>query len=220
MPLIKRVSRIDYYLEVVFDDDSVRAIEIAHYLNIDATKMLQNKPTLSKIPVRADSKAIIWDDGTEIPVDFLYDNSMLMGWIDKSWGINTQAWQPIKFTTAQIMIELRNSELHSSLLLDEKPYPALMFSSVSFGIYENIPWYHIPFPGDNGVYEPEWEESPIVLDTLDQLVEMTNNAIDSKTDTTLNISDLLQKTGCELFVKSISPRNAAIFAKRFKRNSA
>ncbi len=205
---------------MVFDDDSVRTIDIARYLNIDEGKALQNKVVLSKLFISSDSKHLIWEDGTEIPANYLYDNSLLVGWIDKSWGANTQAWQPIKFESALIKIELINNEVHSSLLLDGKPHPALMFSSVLFGIHDNTPWYHVPFPGDNGVYEPEWEEPPIILDTLEQLLQMANNAIDAKMEAILNITDHLQKTGCDLYVSPISPRNAAIFAKHFKKNAA
>ena len=220
MPDIKRVSRTDYYLELTFDDDSVRAIDISHFLNVDVSTASKSEPVLTKISIRPDLKSIIWVDGAEITADFLYNNSQLIGWLDNAWGNNTQAWQPIKFETAHIKVDFSNNEVHSSLLLDGKPFPALRFSSVLFGIYENIPWYHVPFPGDNGVYEPEWEEPQIVFDTLDQLVQMANNAIGAKLKVTISITEHLQKTGYDLYVAAMSPRSAAICAKRFRKNAA
>ena len=163
MPDIKRVSRTDYYLELTFDDNSVRTIDIAHFLNVNVPIASESELVLTKISIHPDLKSIIWDDGTEITADFLYNNSQLIGWLDNGWGNNTQAWQSIKFETALIKVEFSSNEVRSSLLLDGKPFPALRFSSVLFGIYENIPWYHVPFPGDNGVYEPEWEEPQIVF---------------------------------------------------------
>jgi hypothetical protein len=220
MPDIKRVARTDYYLEMTFDDDSVRAIDIANFLSVNVPKATKGEPVLTKISIRPDLKSIIWDDGTEITADFLYNNSQLIGWLDNAWGNNTQAWQSIKFETALIKIDFSNNEVCSSLLLDGKPFPALRFSSVLFGIYENTPWYHVPFPGDNGVYEPEWEEPQIVFDTLDQLVHMANNAIEAKLNVTINITEHLQKTGYDLYVASMSPRSAGICAKRFRKNAA
>jgi len=218
MPDIKRVSRTDYYLELTFDDNSVRTIDIAHFLNVNVPIASESELVLTKISIHPDLKSIIWDDGTEITADFLYNNSQLIGWLDNGWGNNTQAWQSIKFETALIKVEFSSNEVRSSLLLDGKPFPALRFSSVLFGIYENIPWYHVPFPGDNGVYEPEWEEPQIVFDTLDQLVQMANNAIEAKLNVTISITEHLQKTGNELYVRSMSPRSAAICAKRFRKN--
>jgi hypothetical protein len=215
---IKRVIRIDYYLELFFEDDSVRAIDLAPHLKIDLNTVLNGMPNTAKVSIHPEAHSIIWDNGTEISADFLHNNSQLIGWVDRKWGNNFQAWQPIRFSTAEIKVET-NGELHSYLLLDRTPFPALRISGASFGIHRNIAWYHVPFPGDEGVYEPEWEEPQIVFDTLKQLVELVNDALKAKMNVTINITEQLQRTGRELFVESISPRNAAIIADHFTKNT-
>jgi hypothetical protein len=219
MHKIKRVLRIDYYLELWFEDDSVRAISLMPYLNVDPATALNGEVNTSKVIIRPEAHSIIWDDGTEISADFLYENSLLLGWVDRRWGEHAQTWQPIKFSKAEIKVEVQDNKLHSYLLLDGKRYPELRISSASFGIHENIAWYHVPFPGDEGVYEPEWEEPPIVFDTLKQLVEVVNNALETRGDVTIDITEQLQRTGRALRVGSLSPRNAAIIANHFNKNA-
>jgi len=217
MHKIKRVVRVDYYLELFFEDGSVRAIDIASHLKIDPVAALNSEPSTARVQIRPDAHSIVWDNGTKISADFLYSNSQLVGWIDKKWGI--KAWQPIQFETALIKVENRDNEVHASLLLDGEPYPALRFSSVLFGVHENTPWYQVSFPGDDGKYEPKLEEPQIVFDVLHRLVQIANTAIEAKTDATINIMEHLQETGYNLYVASMSQRNAAICAERFKKNA-
>ena len=216
MHAIQQVFRIGYFLHLTFEDDSVRAIDMAPYFKIDASQALEGEPNLAKVLIHPESQSIIWDDGTEISADFLYSSSRLIGWVDRTLGSNVQIWRPIRFDTALIKIEMSNNELHSYLLLDGKPHPALGISSATFGIHEHVPWWHMPFPGDEGVYEPEWEEPQIVFDTLEHLVQMVNNALEKKSDMTINITEYLQQTGGDLYVVSISPRDAAIYAEHFR----
>jgi hypothetical protein len=218
MHKIKRVHRIDYYLELIFEDDSVRAIDLSPHFKIDLETVLNGEPNTTKVSIHPQANFITWDNGTEISADFLYDHSKLIGWVDKKWGNNFQAWQPIGFNTAEIKVET-NGEVNSSLFLDGIPFPALSISSASFGIHENTAWYHVPFPGDEGIYEPEWEEPQIVFETLKQLVKIVENALEAKVDVTINITEKLKETGRALFVNSISPRNASIIASRFKKNA-
>jgi hypothetical protein len=215
---IKRVLRIDYYLELIFEDDSVRAIDLAPHFKIDLATILNREPNTKKVSIHPKAHSIIWDDGSEISADFLYSNSQLIGWVDKKWGNNLQAWQPLSFDTAEIKVETKG-QIQSYLLLDGTPFPALSISSASFGIYKNTAWYNVPFPGDEGVYEPELEEPQIVFDTLKQLVEVVNKALEAKVDVTINITEKLKETGRQLFVHSISLRNASIIARHFKENA-
>ena len=215
---IKRVFRIDYYLRLFFEDGSVRAIDLAPRLNIDPVTALSGEPNTAGVYIHPQTHSIIWDDGTEISADFLHSNSQLIGWGDKSRSSNLLAWQPITLNTAEIKIDTKG-EIHAFLLLDGIPFPALRISSATFGIHNNIAWYHVPFPGDDGVYEPEWEEPQIVFDTLEQLVEMVNHALEAKMDRTIDITERLHSTGREFFVESISPRHAAINANRYKKNT-
>jgi hypothetical protein len=83
---IKRVLRIDYYLELWFEDDSVRAINLAPFLNVDLLKALDGPVNTKNVTIRSNGQAIIWDNGTEISADFLYDNSLLLGWVDRRLG--------------------------------------------------------------------------------------------------------------------------------------
>jgi hypothetical protein len=154
---IKRVLRIDYYLELFFEDDSVRAINLAPYLNVKPSTALDNPVNTRKVTIHSNAQSIVWDNGTEISADFLYYNSLLLGWVDNKWGENAQAWQPLKFSKTEIKVEFQPNGIDSYLLLDGKRYPELRISSASFGIHENTAWYHVPFPGDEGIYEPEWE---------------------------------------------------------------
>jgi hypothetical protein len=219
MHKVTRVSRIDYYLRLFFEDDSVRAIDIASHLKVNMNKALFGAPNLTKIHIHPDAYSIIWDDGIEISADFLYNNSVLIGWVDRSWMLGGVVVKPVKFDTASVKIGISNTGLHTYLLLDEKNYPALAIGSASFGIHENIPWYHVPFPGDEGKYEPEWEEPEIVFETLKRLVKIVNDAVEQKLDVTIDITEHLRQTGCKLFVEAISPRNAAINAEHFKKKS-
>ena len=215
---IKRVQRIDYYLELIFEDDSVRAIDLAPYFNITLEMVLKSEPNTKKVSIHLQAHSITWENGEEVSADFLYSNSKLIGWVDKKWGNNFQAWQPIGFDTAEIKVEA-NGQLHSFLLLDGIPFPALSISSASFGIHENTAWYHVPFPGDNGKFEPEREEPQIVFETLKQLVKIVNDALAAKIDVKINITEKLKETGRALFVHSISPRNASVIVSRFKKNA-
>ncbi len=214
---IKKVTRIDYYLHVFFEDDSVRAIDLAPHFKIDLTTILNSELNTKNVPIHPTARSITWDDGSEISADFLYNNSHLIGWVDKKWGNNLEVWQPIGFNIAEVKVET-NSEIHLYLLLDGTPFPALSISSASFGIYQNTAWYNVPFPGDEGVYKPEWEEPPLVFETLRQLVKMVDEALKAKVAVTINITERLQRTGRKLFVNSISPRNASICASHFKKN--
>jgi hypothetical protein len=219
MPEIKRISRTDTYLQLFFGDGSVRALDIAQYLPPDQAIYLDNEPVLSPVSIHPDFLAITWDDGTELTAEFLYEHSQLIGWIDKSWGDRSQAWQPLKIEIAEIKTEFIKNELLSTLLLDGMPFPALRFSSVTFGIHKNTAWYHIPFPGDNGVYEPEWEEPQIVFDTLDQMVLMANHVMSESLNATLDLTGLIMKTGMDIYAAPLSPRSAAIFARHFLKHS-
>lgn len=195
----------------------MRAIDLAPHLKIDPVAAWNSEPTIARVLVHPESHSMIWNDGTRISADCLYGNSRLIGWVDKTWG--NMAWQPLQFETARIKIENANRKVHASLLLDGTPYPALRFSSALFGVHENTPWFQFSFPGDDGKYEPELEEPQIVLDVLHRLVQMLNHAIEAKTDATSSIMEHLQETGYNLYVASTSPRNAAICAKRFKKNA-
>lgn len=121
---IKRVIRIDYYLELFFEDDSVRAINLAPYLKMDPVTALDCAVNTRKIIIHPNAHSIIWDDGSEIPADFLCNNSLLLGWVDKRWSVNAETWQPIKFNKAEIKVEVhaQTNEVHSYLLLDGKRY--------------------------------------------------------------------------------------------------
>ncbi|CAG0928200.1 hypothetical protein TFLX_00796 [Thermoflexales bacterium] len=195
----------------------MRAIDLAPHLKIDPVTALNSEPTTARVLVHPKAHSIIWDNGTAISADFLYSHSQLIGWVDKKWG--NMAWQPIQFETALVSIEDSNNKVRASLLLDGVPFPALRFSSALFGIHENTPWYQVSFPGDDGKYEPELEEPQIVFDVLHRLVQMVNNAIKAKTDATISIMEHLQETGYNMYVASMSPRNAAICARRFKKNA-
>jgi hypothetical protein len=216
---IKRILRIDYYIELWFEDDSVRAANLAPYLNVDLSTALNSRVNTKDVAIRSNGQAIIWDNGTEILADFLYENSLLLGWVDRRWGGYPQSWQPIKFSKAEIRVENHASNTDTYLLLDGERYPELRIASASFGIHENTAWYHVSFPGDEGIYEPEWEEPPIVWDTLKELIRIVNDALEKKADATIDITELLQRTGRDLRVGSLSPRNAAIIAGHFKKNA-
>ena len=195
----------------------MRAIDLASHLKPDSPSVMTNEACLTGVPIHPGARSIISDDGTAISADFLYDNSLSIGWVDRTRGSNSQAWQPIKFDKAEIKVETWGAAVRSYLLLDGKPFPAVIISSASLGIHENTPWYHVPFPSDNGVCEPEWEEPQIVLDTLEQLVQMASDSIEHKTDVTMDITGFLQKTGRDLYSQSMSPSNAAIIARRFRK---
>jgi hypothetical protein len=100
-----------------------------------------------------------------------------------------------------------------------QPNPELRIASASFGIHKNTAWYHVPFPGDEGIYEPEWEEPPVIWDTLKELIKIVGDALEKKADATIDITELLRRTGRDLRVGSLSPRNAGIIAGHFKKNA-
>ncbi len=221
MHQIKRVVQVDYYLEVFFDDGSVRAINLLPYLKIaPENTAFDGLTSTRKVALHPEAHSLTWDDGSEITADFLYNNSLLIG----RWEGHVANWRrSIRFSTAEVKVEIRDDDVHSCLLLDGKRYPALLISSGWFGLHENIAWYDVPFPGDGEDGEedvPELEEPQIVFDTLKQLTEMVNRALEARANVTLDITELLLKTGCDLYVGSISPRNAAICTKRFKKNAA
>ncbi len=213
-------SRMDYFLELIFEDYSVRAIDLAIQLGVDKARAIAGEPNTRRISIHPEGRSIIWDDGTEISANFLYSNGQLVGWADENPGRILQTVRPVQFSRAEIRIQIFNHEVKSSLLLDGEPRPALRISSAWFGIYENIPWYHVPFPGDDGIYEPEWEEPQIMFDTLQQLVQMANSAVAQRKRALINITDVLRKADGPFYVQSLSPRYAAIFADHYRRNIA
>lgn len=219
MHQIKQVVRIDFYLEVFFADGSVRAINLLPYLRIDPLSALNGPVNTKKLAFPPDGRSIVWDDGSEISADYLYDNSLLIG----RWEGHVQAWRrSVRFSNAVVKVEIQNNEVCCFLLLDGMPYPALLVSSAWFGIYENTAWYDVPFPGDGEDSEADvsqWEEPQIVFDTLKELVELVNRILERGTETTVDITELLVKTGRALYVGSINPRAASLLAGRFKKRT-
>lgn len=217
MHSILQVFRIDDCLEMFFEDGSVRAIDLAPYVKVDPAAA--GGPLNTGAVARdADGQSLVWQDGSRFPVDFLHANSLLIG----RWQGHVQNWRrSVPFDKAEVRIEVGAKGMDSYLLLDGKRYPALLISGGWFGIHENIAWYDVPFSGDGEDGEedvPEMEEPPVVFDTLKQLTELVRRAVQQGQSATLDVTDLLRKSGRSLCVGWLSPRSAAIRAGRFKKS--
>jgi hypothetical protein len=199
-----------------FEDGSVRAIDLAPYVKVDPAA--GGPVNTGAVALQAGGQSVIWKDGSRFSADFLSANSLLIG----RWERHVQNWRrSVPFDKAEVRIEVGAKGMDSYLLLDGKRYPALLISGGWFGIHENTAWYDVPFPGDGEDGEeglPEWEELPVVWDTLKELVEMVNRAVEKGESATFDVTDLLRKSGRSLCVGWLSPRSAAIRARRFKKS--
>lgn len=211
MHSILQVFRIDDCLEMFFEDGSVRAIDLAPYVKVGSLNT-------GAAALPTDGQSVTWEDGSRFSAVFLFANSLLIG----RWQGHVQNWRrSVSFDQAEVRIEVGAKGMDSYLLLDGIRYPALLISGGWFGIHENTAWYDVPFPGDGEDGEdipPEWEEPPVVWDTLKELVERVNRAVEKGESAAFDVTDLLRKTGRSLCVGWLSPRSAAICARRFKKS--
>lgn len=219
MHTIKQVvSRQDDFLELIFEDDTLRAVDLTSYLRGDRAETFKHQPNVSQLSINPVSGGVVWENGVELAPDFLYEASLLIGWVDRTRGNQFHGlWvRPAKFCQAQVKVHTAEGGAGAFLLLDGKRYPALRMASATFGIYEGTPWYFVPFPGDDGIFEPEFEEPPIVFETLERLVRLVEEAKKKGANSIIDITEHLQHTGRDLSACVMSPRSAALRAEHFR----
>lgn len=128
-----------------------------------------------------------------------------------------------KVDKVQVKIEGQSSGPRAYLLLDGKPHHTLYLSdstitAAQFGVYENTPWYEVGFPGE-GLEKLQEDVPAIVFETLKRLVQMVRDLIEEGGDVTVDITEDLRGTGCNLYVSSFSETTAAIYSRKLRKRS-
>ena len=74
MHFVKEVNYVsDYKLLISFEDDTVKLVDLAPYLNGEVFEPLKNKDYFKTVQVNPDIDTIIWENGADVSPDFLYE---------------------------------------------------------------------------------------------------------------------------------------------------
>lgn len=77
MHFVRDVQYISgYKLQLKFEDDSVREVDLQPYLEGEIFEPLKDLNYFKQVHINADIDTIVWDNGADFSPDFLYEISI------------------------------------------------------------------------------------------------------------------------------------------------
>jgi hypothetical protein len=133
-------------------------------------------------------------------------------------GLSGSFAYPKVVSNVRIEIEETENLTGTQLIVEGKPESSVALSDqdivlVHFGVYRNIPWYEVAFPGEGREFERHVPDE--VFRRLDRLIQDISTKIARNQPATLDITDALKSTGCQIFVSRLTARDGEIRAKHF-----